>query len=486
MEKSEDIVISKNEKHKLITKKGLQNSEKTNNYRSKKYRNIKYNKNNLKGDIFKISIYVCLFIFLLLLSYQIYLIINYSSKNSIINNNTSTKEELKNITKEEFNNITQKELEIANKISEKYESKNKIEELKSEEDSSKTRLNKNNITKESLKKNDIINYKKKKVGLIGVENDQNPGNNLIKYAMSTKLKEYGLDPIVIARIKRNNRIDFLSKTVKLKIIKDNFKELKKEDYDILMINSDLSWTFSNRKHFYDNAFLKFSQNWDTPKFIYGASMGTMNWFYTKQDDAMAKKLLKNFTGISFREIGTERMAEEHLGIKAVFVLDPTFLLDKSYYLDLIKNYKRDFDFNKKYIMIYQLDNNIKIRKFINDAINKLNFTIYEVSHQDEYYVENFIFAMNISQAVISDSFHGSIFSIIFNKPFISFINYGRGGQRFVSLKDTFNLNNRIIDSKNSNPNLNLLLEPLNINNTRLEELKNISINFLKKNLGVVN
>ena len=152
--------------------------------------------------------------------------------------------------------------------------------------------------------------------------------------MSTKLKEYGLDPIVIARIKRNNRIDFLSKTVKLKIIKDNFKELKKEDYDILMINSDLSWTFSNRKHFYDNAFLKFSQNWDTPKFIYGASMGTMNWFYTKQDDAMAKKLLKNFTGISFREIGTERMAEEHLGIKAVFVLDPTFLLD------IFRSYKK--------------------------------------------------------------------------------------------------------------------------------------------------
>ena len=480
MENAEDIDISKNEKYKLITKKGLQNSEKT----------------NLKGTLFKIFIYVCLFIFLLLLSYQIYLIINYSSKNSIINNNTSTKEELKNITKEEFNinnitkeefnNITQKELEKANKISIKYESKNKIEELKSKEDTSKQKLNKNNIAKESSKKDDTINYKKKRVGLIGVENDQNPGNNLIKYAMSTKLKEYGFDPIVIARIKRNNRIDFLSKTVKLKIIKDNFKELQKEDYDILMINSDLSWTFSNRKHFYDNAFLKFSQNWDTPKFIYGASMGTMNWFYTKQDDAMAKKLLKNFTGISFREIGTARMAEEHLGIKALFVLDPTFLLDKSYYLDLIKDYKRYFDFNKKYIMIYQLDKNIKIRKFINDAINKLNFTIYEVSHQDEYYVENFIFGMNISQAVISDSFHGSIFSIIFNKPFISFINYGRGGQRFVSLKDTFNLNNRIIDSKNSNPNLNLLLEPLNINNTRLEELKNISINFLKKNLGVVN
>ena len=180
------------------------------------------------------------------------------------------------------------------------------------------------------------------------------------------------------------------------------------------------------------------------------------------------------------------MAEEHLGIKATFVLDPTFLLEKSYYLELIKNYKRDFDFSKKYIMIYQLDKNLIIRKLINDAVNKLNFTIYEVSHQDEYYVENFLFAMNISQAVITDSYHGSVFSIIFNKPFISFINYRRGGQRFVSLKDTFNLNDRIIDFKNSRLNINLLTEPLNINQTRLEELKNISFNFLKKNLGINN
>ena len=56
----------------------------------------------------------------------------------------------------------------------------------------------------------------------------------------------------------------------------------------------------------------------------------------------------------------------------------------------------------------------------------------------------------------------------------------------MSLKDTFNLNDRIIDFKNSRLNINLLTEPLNINQTRLEELKNISFNFLKKNLGINN
>ena len=39
-------------------------------------------------------------------------------------------------------------------------------------------------------------------------------------------------------------------------------------------------------------------------------MGTMNWFFTNKDETVAKKLLKDFTGISFREIGTAKMAEE--------------------------------------------------------------------------------------------------------------------------------------------------------------------------------
>ena len=214
-------------------------------------------------------------------------------------------------------------------------------------------------------------------------------------------------------------------------------------------------------------------------------MGTMRWFYSKTDDLVAKRLLKNFKGISLREIGTARMAPQHLGIKPTFVLDPTFLLDKQYYLALISNYKRDFDFNKKYLMIYQLDKNEIIKKAINDIVKKYNFTLYEVSLNDDYYVENFIFAINISQAVICDSYHGSVFSIMFNKPFISYINYDRGGQRFASLRETFHLNNRIIDSRIETANLSLIVEPLVFNRTRLNELKRISINFLKNCLGMV-
>ena len=103
----------------------------------------------------------------------------------------------------------------------------------------------------------------------------------------------------------------------------------------------------------------------------------------------------------------------------------------------------------------------------------------------EDYIESFIFGMNISQAVITDSFHGTIFSIIFNKPFISFINKAKGKGRFDSLKEVFNLEKRIIDlSSFNNSIIDILLKPLDINQTLLEELKTFSINYLKKNLGI--
>ena len=202
---------------------------------------------------------------------------------------------------------------------------------------------------------------------------------------------------------------------------------------------------------------------------------------------MASRYLLNFTGISFREKGTVKLAEDHLNLtsKPIFVLDPTLTIDKSYYLNEIKNYKRDFDFNEKYIFVYQLDRNRILEKTLAESSLKLNYKIYKLDLNENNYIESFLFGVNISQAVITDSFHGTVFSIIFNKPFISFVNRNRGKGRFDSLKEVFNLEDRIVDKNVFNPNISLLLEPLNINRTLLNELKKYSINYLKKSLNVI-
>ncbi len=277
-------------------------------------------------------------------------------------------------------------------------------------------LNKSNYNKDDNNVNNIDNDKPKRklrVGVIGLDHHKNVGNNLVKYAISIILSTLSFDPHIIGIKMANQNISFLQQFTKVKIINNSFKEINKSEFHILMVNSDQTWRKWD-KYFYDIAFLNFAKNWNIQKFIYGASIGLDNWNFTKKDEMIAKNLLKNFTGISIREKSTVNLIKKHLGIIPQFVLDPTFLINKTYYLDLIKDFKRDFNFKEKYLCVYQLDINPLIEEFISEANKKLNYTIYKVNQLEFNYVENFIFAINISEAVITDSFHGTIFSIIFN------------------------------------------------------------------------
>ena len=169
---------------------------------------------------------------------------------------------------------------------------------------------------------------KLKIGVISLSHSQNIGNNLLKYAIFIKLSELGFDPYIIGFKFYHNNISFLQNKVKLRILKKTFKEIKKEDYDLLMVNSDQTWGKFD-KDFYDIAFLKFAKDWKIRKFIYGAS-GSKKWLNNKIDVKIAQNLLKNFTGLSFREKESAVFVQKKLGFKTFFVLDPTFLIHKKY------------------------------------------------------------------------------------------------------------------------------------------------------------
>lgn len=324
------------------------------------------------------------------------------------------------------------------------------------------------------------NIKKKKIGVIGVRHCFNIGANLLKYAMSIKLSEYGFEPFIIGTHYKNYDISFLQRTTNLIIIKNNFSEIKKYNFDILMVNSDQTWRKFD-KFFYDYAFLNFAKNWKIPKFIYGASLGYNYWTLNKEDEKVSKKLLKNFKGISVREKGTIKLIHQHLGIKPDFVLDPTLLIDKKYYLRLIKVIKNKNDFKQNYIFIYSLHKTKNMMKYIDIASKVLGYNIYNIKKNRKNSIEKFIYGIFNCKAVITNSYHGTIFSIIFNKPFVTFFFNGSPKERFLSLKDLLKIDNRFIEY-NKIPNIDLLTKPLNINYTLLNLLRIHSNNYLKKNL----
>lgn len=325
---------------------------------------------------------------------------------------------------------------------------------------------------------------KKKIGIIGLRHEANIGNNLVKYAMFIIFKELGFEPWIIGTLWNiNSNITFLQQTTNLRIIKKNFSEIKRKDYDILMVNSDQTWRNFD-KHFYDYGFLKFSEKWTIPRFIYGASLGYDYWHLTKEDEIIIKKLIKNFSGISVREKESINLIKKHLGISPILVLDPTFLIDRKYYLNLISNYSGFIKENKNFIFTYLISKDKFMTDFIKKAGKILNCKQYNLYLNNMSRVEDFIFGIVNSKAVITSSFHGTVFSILFNKPFITFIYKSFGKKRYYSIKNLFGIEeNRFIDNHEF-PNVSLLTKPLNINQTLIYSLKKESIDFIKKNLKI--
>ena len=332
-----------------------------------------------------------------------------------------------------------------------------------------------------------INYlreKKIKIGVVGVRHSINIGNNLIKYAISLILKELGFIPYIIGTKIKNYNIKFVEKNTNLIIIKKNFNEIKEKDYDILMVNSDQTWRKFDG-HFYDYGFLRFAENWNKIKFIYGAS-GIEYWNISKKEIKLIKNLLKNFTGISVREKGTVKLVEKYLNITPEVVIDPTLLIDKEKYLYLIKNYDNN-NYNNDYIFIYSFSpykNFTTMNNFVHHASEILNYDIYEYPYNNESIVEDFIYKISNCKAVVTSTFHGTVLSIIFNKPFITFTLNNKGKERLTSLGKILSIENRFFSS-GEKPDVNLLKTPLNINYSIIKELRNKSINFIKKSLGLL-
>ena len=268
-----------------------------------------------------------------------------------------------------------------------------------------------NIAKTLKSENSLAFFKKKlKIGVVSVRHDINAGNLLLKYAIHIVLSKLGFTPYIIATHYNNYNLTFINKTTNLVVIYNNFSEIKRDDYDILMVNSDQTWRKLD-EHFFDYAFLKFAENWSIKKFVYGASLGFEKWPLTPEGDKIAKRLLKNFIGISVREEGSIKVIQKHLNVTPEVVLDPTLLIDKQYYLDLIKGYSNGkFNSRDNFIVSYKVTNSKTIKKFAYKATQELGYKLYILELNNNFVIEDLIYLIVNSKAVISDSFHGYLLS----------------------------------------------------------------------------
>ena len=99
-------------------------------------------------------------------------------------------------------------------------------------------------------------------------------------------------------------------------------------------------------------------------------------------------------------------------------------------------------------------------------------------------IEEWLSSFNDADFIVTDSFHGTVLSIIFEKPFITIINKERGASRFESFLSLLGLSHRMIDNL-SDFDESLLVNDIDYNSIKhkIEDLREVSIGFLKTNLN---
>lgn len=275
---------------------------------------------------------------------------------------------------------------------------------------------------------------------------------------------------------------FISEYIINKFI-TNYNQIDLTQFDAFIVGSDQVWRPLYNWGEIEKMFLSFiSKEKKIKRISYAASFGTDEWEYTPEETTKCSELLSRFDAVSVREIDGIELCRKYLKREdAVCVLDPTLLLEREEYEELCREIPK---IEEDILCAYILDLNDDIESKLKTIAEKkrLKLKIVSADNNCTLSVPEWVAMFRDAKYIITDSFHGTVFSIIFNKEFYSITNIERGGSRFTSLLSQFDLMSCLYSSINE-----LLLNNNTINwdsvNAKRNILKQNSINFLTSNLS---
>lgn len=240
-----------------------------------------------------------------------------------------------------------------------------------------------------------------------------------------------------------------------------------KNYDVVFVGSDQVWgPLSLYSCFYNLYFVDDS----IPKFSYASSFGVSS-IYPWQKRGVAG-FLNRMQMIGVREKRGQQIVKELTGKDAQVVCDPTFLLTPDEWIAaMAKNERRrgqlrdnePYEIKEQYILTYVLGERADIREEIKRLRKESGLKIVNLPHIDNYHAMDdnlgdinlydvdpfdFIRLIKDAQYVVTDSFHGSVFSILMRKKFITFYRKpqsekGNTNSRIDSLFGLFGLSKRL-------------------------------------------
>lgn len=307
-----------------------------------------------------------------------------------------------------------------------------------------------------------------RIGILTQPLKSNYGGILQNWALQQVLINLGHEPITIDFLPRPSLYRFICSTIKSlilwlipfrrrKFIRWHYKrsplfekfiesKIKKTDIchrysmalvreyhlDALIVGSDQTWRpLYNRNVLYD-MFLRFAKDFRGKKIAYAASFGVDQWEFTEEQTRICSSLVQLFDAVSVREESGVRLCREYLKINAIPALDPTLLVEKEAYLELCSHIPERREI---FLAAYVLDSSNEVEDVIKEESVKRGMIVrrYSADANAELTVEEWISIFRDASFIVTDSFHGTVFSIIFGKPFRCVANIGRGNARFLDL-----------------------------------------------------
>lgn len=237
---------------------------------------------------------------------------------------------------------------------------------------------------------------------------------------------------------------------------EDMAKASRNEYDAVVVGSDQLWLPSNIMADY------YTLNWvpqEVKKIAYATSfgIGSIPAKYSK----IYSHYLKRIDYLSARETSGQDIIKKLAGRDVQLVNDPALLLDADGWNEVISN---ELLIKEKYVFCYFMGNNPEQRNFVRKLANKKGLKVVALLHldqyiaTDEYYIDmapwhvspaDFVNLVKNAECVCTDSFHGTVFSIIYSRPFFTFKRFNKKASlstntRITSLLTRLGLMDRLV------------------------------------------
>ena len=244
---------------------------------------------------------------------------------------------------------------------------------------------------------------------------------------------------------------FVNENIKTTKAYRSWDELLRDPPEADMYISGSDQVFGLRGKYDDMRMLRFGSE-TIKRFSFAASLGEYDW--SDDEKGMFAELLQRFSMVSVREKYAKEYIESFSDVNCEVNIDPVFLLDKEQWSEIAV----DPSVKEKYILCYPLIGNSDTQKVLNQLKEKTGYKTVSMQtipikrvKTDEYVLnagpKEFLSLIKNAEYIVTTSFHGTAFSIIFEKPFYTLIkNYK--SQRMTDLLELVGLSNRLYTQQN--------------------------------------